>query len=102
MDNNRAPDVATTSAAPEDETYDRFEGNKRADSSSDDDLDYTHEEADDEAATAAAEATRDTLADGIVAQLLRPCVDRLDASIQCTRYLYYSSVYCPTHICFHF
>jgi hypothetical protein len=37
------------------------------------------------AATAAAEATRDTLADGLVASLLRPCVDCLDASVQCTR-----------------
>lgn len=37
----------------------------------------------DEAATAA-EATCDTLADGMVARLLRPCVDRLDASVQCT------------------
>lgn len=31
------------------------------------------------------EATRDTLAEGLVAQLLIPCVDRLDASVQCTR-----------------
>lgn len=37
------------------------------------------------AATAAAEATRDTLADGLVASLLRPCVDCLDASVQSTR-----------------
>jgi len=37
------------------------------------------------AAVAASEATRDTLADGLVASLLRPCVDRLDASVQCTR-----------------
>lgn len=37
------------------------------------------------AAAAAAEATRDTLAEGLVARLLRPCVDRLDASVQCTR-----------------
>lgn len=43
------------------------------------------EDLDEAAATAAAEATRDTLADGLVARLLRPCVDRLDASVQCTR-----------------
>lgn len=43
------------------------------------------EDLDEAAATAAAEATRDTLADGLVAHLLRPCVDRLDASVQCTR-----------------
>lgn len=47
----------------------------------DDDLD----EATAAAAAAASEATRDTLADGMVARLLRPCVDRLDASVQCTR-----------------
>lgn len=39
------------------------------------------------AADAAAEATRDTLADGLVASLLRPCVERLDASVQSTRYI---------------
>lgn len=43
------------------------------------------EDLDEAAATAAAEATRDTLADGLVTRLLRPCVDRLDASVQCTR-----------------
>uniref|UniRef100_A0A2H8TT48 SNARE-associated protein Snapin n=1 Tax=Melanaphis sacchari TaxID=742174 RepID=A0A2H8TT48_9HEMI len=51
--------------------------------------DYSPDDEDlDEAAAAAAaasEATRDTLADGLVASLLRPCVDRLDASVQCTR-----------------
>ncbi|VVC36499.1 Snapin/Pallidin/Snn1 [Cinara cedri] len=41
------------------------------------------EDLDDAAATV--EATRDTLADGLVARLLRPCVDRLDASVQSTR-----------------
>jgi len=43
------------------------------------------EDLDEAAAVAASEATRDTLADGLVASLLRPCVDRLDASVQCTR-----------------
>lgn len=49
--------------------------------------DYSPDDEDlDEAADAsAAEATRDTLADGLVTRLLRPCVDRLDASVQCTR-----------------
>jgi len=49
--------------------------------------DYSLDDEDlDEAAVAtAAEATRDMLADGLVARLLRPCVDRLDASVQCTR-----------------
>ncbi|KAE9543362.1 hypothetical protein AGLY_002162 [Aphis glycines] len=51
--------------------------------------DYSPDDEDlDEAAVAAAaasEATRDTLADGLVASLLRPCVDRLDASVQSTR-----------------
>lgn len=51
--------------------------------------DYSPDDEDlDEAAAAAAaasEATRDTLADGLVASLLRPCVDRLDASVQSTR-----------------
>lgn len=50
-------------------------------------VDYSPDDEDlvEAAATAAAEATRDTLADGLVARLLRPCVDRLDASVQCTR-----------------
>lgn len=43
---------------------------------------------DDDDLDEAAEATRDTLADGLVTQLLRPCVDRLDASVQCTRYYF--------------
>lgn len=35
--------------------------------------------------TTAVDPTRDTLAEGLMARLLRPCVDRLDASVQCTR-----------------
>jgi len=38
---------------------------------------------DDEAT--AVDPTRDTMAEGLMVRLLRPCVDRLDASIQCTR-----------------
>lgn len=50
-------------------------------------VDYSpdDEDLDEAAAAAAAEATRDTLADGLMTRLLRPCVDRLDASVQCTR-----------------
>lgn len=48
-------------------------------------VDYSPDDEDLDDAAAAAEATRDTLADGLVASLLRPCVDRLDASVQSTR-----------------
>lgn len=52
-------------------------------------VDYSPDDEDlKEAATAAntaAEATRDTLADGLVATLLKPCVERLDASVLSTR-----------------
>lgn len=48
-------------------------------------VDYSPDDEDLDDAAAAAEATRDTLADGLVARLLRPCVDRLDASVQSTR-----------------
>jgi len=39
----------------------------------------------DDEEVAAVDPTRDTLAEGLMARLLRPCVDRLDASVQCTR-----------------
>lgn len=32
-----------------------------------------------------ADPTRDTLAEGLMARLLRPCVDRLDMCVQSTR-----------------
>lgn len=92
MDANSGLVASTITAEEDNKTYvdgvdnKKYRHNKSGDSSSDDDLDYTQEEDDGAAAAAAAEATRDTLADGIVAQLLRPCVDQLDASIQCTRY----------------
>lgn len=47
-------------------------------------VDYSTEDGLDEA-TAMSEAPHNTLADGLIARLLRPCVDRLDVSVQCTR-----------------
>lgn len=32
------------------------------------------------------DATRDTLTDGLISRLFRPCINRLDQSVQCTRY----------------
>lgn len=31
------------------------------------------------------DATRDTLTDGLISRLFRPCINRLEQSVQCTR-----------------
>lgn len=46
-------------------------------------VDYSPNDDDD---LATADATRDTLTDGLVSRLFRPCIDQLDQSVQCTRY----------------